>query len=174
MGVNTTTVSILSAMGAFIVLVALLGPSPLSAQGGEQQAGSAKPLIEIRFARRTPASGYQPLTLARSGQVVHVSKQTTFTDGDFEHVEARITADGLVLSAQWQPASAQRMASIKRGEEGAGEDFLAVFVGGELLSAPRIVLDPTAMAARVVDIGLQVPPDKAERIAHAVGERWPE
>ena len=150
----------------------MLYPSAAFAQVGREEPDSAKPLIEIRFAKEAPEPGFRRLTVRSSGKVVHVSDENVFTDRDFEHVQAKETPQGFVLRAQWKPLSAERAAWIRRGENSMDADFLAVFVAGELVSAPRVVLDPEARPAQVIDIGVHAPPDEAERMVRMVAERW--
>jgi hypothetical protein len=103
----------------------------------------------------------------------NVSEEDVITDADFEHVEAAFRPGGLVLDAEWKPHAAERMAGIRRGEAAAANEFLALLIDGELVSAPRIIVDPDASAAPSIQIGVQLPAEEAERIAAAAAARWP-
>src|SRR5688572_2544798 len=129
-------------------------PSPMSAQSGQVNADTSKSLIEIRFARRAPAPELRQMTDPQTNRAVYVSSKNVFTDADFADVRTRGMPDALVLSARWEPGAVKRWTEIRRGEVSAGNDLLAVFVDGELVSAPFIVVDPSAAATPTVDIAV--------------------
>ena len=113
------------------------------------------------------------MTDPQSNRVLYVSSTNLFTDADFVDVRTRGMGDGLVLRARWEPGAAGRWAAVLRGQAGAGNDHIAVFVDGQLVSAPFIAVDPGAAVAPTVDIAVPVPADKARSIAEAVARRWP-
>lgn len=156
-----------------VVSVLVMQASPVLGQSVQEPTKMSKSLLEIRLARGGDAPGYERATMARSGDVLYVRNEALFTTEDFEHVEARATPTGLVLRARWNPTAAQRMAVVQRGEVGSGNEFLAVFIDGELVNAARIVADPHAVATPKIDIAVPASSDRAERIAAAVASRWP-
>jgi hypothetical protein len=130
--------------------------------------------IELRIARATPAPDFQKMADPQTPRDVYVSDSNLFSDADFARVRASEVSTGLSLTALWKTTAAgSRFAALQRGEMGAENVFLAVFVGGELINVARLTSTPDITSSERVYVAVPVPPDKAKRIAEAVAIRWP-
>jgi hypothetical protein len=157
---------------ASVCLAPTLLPSPVAAQS-VQRADSSKPLIQLRLGRASPAPGFDAMTNPRTNRVIHVSRVNLFSDSDFVGVSTTASPDGLVLNARFKADAAGRWARMLRGELGAANAYLAVFIDGELVEAPVLVVRPRATPPASVAIGVPGKSDKAKRITAAVAARWP-
>jgi hypothetical protein len=163
------------------IVLSLVLPLPISAQSAQVEADTSKPLIEIRFARRTPASDFRripdppPSHVAFPNNSLYISNKNVFSDSDFADVRAVLgPPNGLILNVRWKPDAAERFAQILRGQFEAGIDQLAVFLDGEFITSSVILVTADARVPTSVPISLpMVASERATQIEAAVAKRWP-
>jgi hypothetical protein len=176
MKAGTLTIASLAAIFPWLLL-----PLPISAQSGQAQADTSKPLIEIRFARRTPAEDFRHITDPPRSRIVfpndsfYVSNKNVFTDSSFTDVVAELGAPNeFMLHFAWKPDAAERLAQIIKGQFDAGIDQLAVFVDGELVTSSVIVVNLNWQLAKSLSLSMPaVPRERAMQMQMAVAKRWP-
>jgi hypothetical protein len=113
------------------------------------------------------------MTDSQTNRVIYVSQVSMFSDSDFESVRTHSMRGAIVLSARWKTEPRERWAQLLRGNVGAGSSLLAVLFDGQLVSAPAILVNPSANVTASVDIGVPANDDRAKAIAAAVLARWP-
>ena len=164
----------ITAVSLTAMILSLVRVSPIAAQSNQVTADSAQQIIEIRLARPTPASDFRQMAEPRSSRSVYVSGKSEFKDSDFVKVRSqKDSINGLALIVEWTPEAARRFTQILRGQIPAGVNMVAVFVDGELVNTPAIIVDSSASMSRETIISVPVTSEKVSRIEAAVARRWP-
>ncbi len=123
------------------------------------------PIIELRIARTTPASGYAARQLADT--TFYVSDSTLVSDPDIEHADTSWWEGRLVVPIRLTPQAAKRLADATKNHI---RDRMAIFLDGEFTAEVIIITAINGPTLQLEGIG---PPTPVDRIAAEISARWP-
>ena len=130
-------------------------------------ACASGPMIDWRIASTSPATGWEPMTLAAEDTTYYVSDSSILSDADIAGVQSKIIAKGLLLDIQLTPEGSSR---FEKGTSSHIDDRVAIIVDSRFINAPII---KTPITTDKITVPLLLSGEASKEVAAALAARWP-